>query len=246
MTQSFGRLLADGFALLRAEADLIVRVAAPFLFLPAFAAQLLTVPPPPLPPPPRDEARLTAWMEAVAQWMQTDGVWYIVADAVGLFGLLSLAFLLLDRARPDVGGAMRGAGGLYLRAALASVLAAIPVGAGMWLLILPGLYVQARLLPLLPVLVAERPVAAGRAILRSIALTRGIGWPILGAVVTLFLLQWVAVGPLAAMGEVVRGHENPVAMTLIAALTAAVQSAYALGLLLIAVPLYRRGTSRGI
>lgn len=46
MMLSLGRVLGDAWTILRREGDLVVRLAAPFVFLPAFAVQLLVAPPP--------------------------------------------------------------------------------------------------------------------------------------------------------------------------------------------------------
>ena len=248
MTPSLGRILLDTWALFRREADLIVSVAAPFVFLPALAVQLLADPLPPLPPAPRDQQVLQAWLDAVTSWGQGNAGWYVAADAISLFGLAALAVMLLDPARPDVGGALGGAARRFWRFALASVLVAIPVGAGMWLLILPGLYAQTRLIAAVPALAAEQPLGAGRSLARSIAITRGIGWPTLGAVVTLFLVQYLALSPLLSLDAWLRvpSHLNPFLLALIDAGLAAITSSYHVAILLIGVMLYRREARQGM
>ena len=142
MTLTFSRLLADAWSLFRRQADLILRIALPLVVFPAFAVQLLCDPLPPLPPAPRDQAMLEAWIGQVGLWGQANGIWYLLADAVGVFGLATIAVLLLDPDRPVVAGALRTAGRRFVPFALASVAVAVPVGLGMWFFVLPGLWVQ--------------------------------------------------------------------------------------------------------
>lgn len=240
------RLLADTWSLFRRDADLIVRVAAPFLFLPALAVQLLADPLPPLPAT-RDQPAIEAWLNTVGVWGQSNAGWYVLADAIGLFGLATSAMLLVDRARPDVRAALSRAARLFPRFILASFLVAIPVGLGLWLFVLPGLYAQARLIAVLPALAAEQPLGAGRSLARSVAITRGYGWALLGAVLTIFLLQWLALGLLAPVDGWLRApaHLNPFLLALVDAGLAAVAATYHVAILLLGVVAYRRLASTG-
>lgn len=235
------RLLADTWALLKSEADLIGRIAAPFVFLPAFAVRLLADPLPPLPST-REQAVIEAWFNSVTVWGQANAGWYLLADAVGVYGLATLALLLTDSAGPDVRAALGRAARLFPRFLLTSILIAIPVGLGMWLLILPGLYVRARLIAAAPALAAEQPLGAARSLARSVAVTRGAGWGTFGAVVVLFLLQWLAISPLAPLDAWLRepAHLNPIVLALVDAGLAAVSALHHVALLLLGVVAYRR------
>lgn len=248
MTLHFGRLLADAWALMRREGDLILRVAGPLIFLPAFAVQLLCDPLPAIPAAPRDEAAIARWIDAVTLWGQSNAGWYLLADAIGILGVATIVVLLTAPGRPNVGEALGIAGRHYGRFLLAAVLTAIPVGAGMWLFLLPGLYIQARLIAVQPVLAAEQPIGARASLLRSFRITRGAGWAILGAIVTLFLLQWMVLAPLAPADAWLRspGHENPFVLALVDAALAAAGTAYHVGLALLGVVLWRRLARQGI
>lgn len=155
MSPSFARLLADAWGIFRREADLILRVAGPLIFLPAFAVQLLCDPLPALPATPRDEGAMEIWLTAVTAWGQANAFWYLLADLVALVGLVTIALLLLAPERPSVGEALQIALRRLGRFLLANLLVAIPVGLGLWTIVLPGLYVQARLIATLPALAAE-------------------------------------------------------------------------------------------
>lgn len=247
MTLHFGRLLADVWAMFRREHDLIVRVVGPLIFFPALAVQLLCDPLPAIPAN-RDEAAIAAWVDAVTAWGRGNAGWYLLADAIAILGAATLAVLLAAPGRPSVGAAMNIAARRYGRFLLAAILIAIPVGAGMWLFLLPGLYVQARLIAVQPVLAAEQGLGARGSLVRSFRLTRGAGWAILGAVVTLFLLQWIVLAPLAPADAWLRvpGQENPFVLALVDAVLAAAGTAYRTGLVLLGVVVWRRVARHGI
>ncbi len=232
-------LLADARALWTRERALIVAVAAPFLFLPTFAIQLLT-PPPPRMPAERTQATIAAWFDSFTTWSGANGGWYLLAEAIALFGAAALTVLLLDRSRPTVAGALLRGVQLWPRFLLASVLAAIPVGLGMWL-ILPGLYFQARFVAGAAALVAE-PVSAAGALARSWRITGRAQLAIFAAVVLLLLVQWTALIPLAPLDDWLRtpAHLNPVVLALVDAAVAAVGALYRVAVLLVGLSAYRR------
>lgn len=234
-----GLLLGDLRALWSRERALIVTVGAPFLFLPALAIQLLT-PPPPLLPAERTQATLTVWLDALTAWGQTNAGWYLLADAVAVLGAAALTILLADTSRPTVAEALARAGRLWPRFVLASVLAAIPVGLGMWL-ILPGLLLQARFVAATATLAVE-PVSATTALARSWRLTGRASAGVFGGVAVLFAAQWIALIPLVPLDGWLRAptHLNPVVLALVDAGMATVAALYQAALVLLGVVAYRR------
>lgn len=247
MTLTFSRLLADAWSLFRRQGDLILRIALPLVVFPAFAVQLLCDPLPPLPPAPRDQPMLEAWIAQVGVWGQSNAIWYLLADAVGVFGLAAIAILLLDPDRPVVAGALRTAGARLVPFILASLLIAVPVGMGMWLFVLPGLWVQGRLSAVLPLLARAPGQRVIPAIRTSWRATRGAGFALAGAVVSVFLLQWLAVVPLLSADEWLRGagNDNPLVLSLVDAAIALLGGAYHLAVLMIGVAAYIRLARRG-
>lgn len=243
MTLTVSRVLADAWRLFRGEHDLIVRIAAPFVFLPAYAALLMTDPLPPLPDAPRDEAAIEAWLTLALEWARGNGWWYVAGDLIGMFGGAVLAILLLSPRRPTVGEAMRGAGTRLLPFVGAGLLTAVPVGLGIQLLVLPGLYAQARLSAAIPALAARPHLGVFAALRDSLHRTRGRGLALTGAIVALFLVQYVAVIPLLSADGWLReaGHENAAVLGLVDALIAAAGAAYHVALLLVGIVAYRRG-----
>ncbi|MBW6528825.1 hypothetical protein KZ813_18455 [Sphingomonas sp. RHCKR7] len=247
MSLTFAGLLSVAWRLFRRDRALVLRLAAVFVFLPAFAALLLCDPLPPLPPAPRDELMMRAWLAAVASWGQSNALFYLLADLLAAYGVAAVALLLLDPDRLTVGQALGQALARLWSFVLVSVAVAVPVGLGMWLLVLPGLYVQARLIAAVPALARHPALRAGPALRLSWRLTKGQDWAITGALVTLFLAQWVAVSPLLQADEALRapGSGDPVLLALVDALLAAVPVAYAVAVLLVGVVVYRVGASRG-
>jgi hypothetical protein len=247
MTIHFARLLADAWAAFRREANLILSIAGPFVFLPALAVQLLCDPMPPLPAEPGNEAAMEQWLNAVSIWGNGNAFWYVLADLVGMVGLAAIALLLLAPGKLTVGESLWIALRRLGRFVLLNLLVAIPVGLGLWVLVLPGLYLQARFIAALPVIAAEPRQSAARAIGRSWRMTAGASWAVLGAVVALFLAQWVAVSPLFPLDSWLRqpAHDNPFLIALVTMLLTAAGTIYNVALVLLGIVVYRRFASIG-
>lgn len=236
---TMGSLLADLRAMWSRERALIVALGAPFLFLPAFAVQLLTAPPPLLPSE-RTQATLAVWLDALTVWGRANVGWYLLAEGFAVLGAGALTILLADPARPTVAEALARAARLWPRFLLASVLAAIPVGLGMWL-ILPGLFLQARFVAA-PTALAVEPVSAAGALGRSWRMMGRASGAVFGGVAVLFAVQWVALMPLVPLDGWLRAptHLNPVVLALVDAGVAAVAAVYQSALVLLGVVAYRR------
>ncbi len=246
MTIGFAGLLSIVWRLFRRDAALVLPIVGAFVFLPSFAALLLCDPVPPLPPAPRDEVVMEAWMNAVTLWGQGNGVWFLLAEVVGTFGIAAVALFLLEPDRLTIGQSLGQAMVRLVAFTAATMAVAVPVALGLWMLVLPGLYLQARLIVAVPAMArhpALRPFAALRL---SWKMTKGLDRALTGALVALFLAQWLAVSPLLLADEALRsGVAQPLALALVDALIAAVGSAYALAVLLLGVVAYRVRASKG-
>lgn len=241
------RLVAAVWHLFRRERPLLLAIAGLLVFLPAWAVLLLCDPLPALPPSTRDPVAMGAWIDAVTAWGQANAVWYVLADAVAIFGTAAMALLLLDARRPTAGEALRRAAVRYWPFLGATMLVSLPVGAGMWLFVIPGLWAQARLIAAVPVLAHDPGAGVVEALRRSSSATRGRGLVLTAAVAILFMAQWLAVVPLASADDWLRapGHGNPAILALVDAGIAAAGAAYHVALLLLGVIAYRMGASRG-
>ncbi len=247
MTIDLGRTLRDAAALFGRDRDLLLRLAGPLFFLPVFALQLLVDAPPPMPASGAEEAATLAWLRAMGGWTRVNGGWYLLAHLLLYWGHASLFALYLDPARPDVGGALRRGARLMPRYAPAMLLVSIPVGLGLLMLILPGLYLMGRLLLTGPAIVAEQPSGPLRSVRRSLALTRGNGLALMGLAALSVLARWLLASPLLILDTTLRGAGavNPVAVALVDAGAALAIAATELGLALAAIEVYRRLASNG-
>jgi hypothetical protein len=232
-------VLADAWALFRRDRDWLLRVAGPFLFLPAFALALL-VPTAPvaLLSGGTSEAEALARAAKLADWMRAHGGWHLLANGMALFGAAALQSAYLDRHAPDVGAALGRAGGLLPRYLLAMLIVAVPTGAGLYLWVLPGLYVMGRTMLVGPVLVAERPVSALGAVVRSFALSRGRGLPLMALAATTVLGSLIVAQPFAALD--LAAERSVVAAVIEAAGMGAAAMLAGIAQVLIAVGAYRR------
>ncbi len=245
MKLDFATILTDAWGLFRRDRDLLLRIAAPFLFLPAFALALV-VPDPPMPDPAagNSEAQALVWADQVTAWAGANGGWYGLAYAISFFGTSLLYALYLDRrdGALDVGAAMKRSATLFPRYLLAMLLVSLPAGAGLLLYAIPGLYILGRTMLTGPALFAEAPLGPVAAIRRSLSLTRGSGLPLMGLAAFSYISGWLIGEPFMMVDRWMRanGQENPVVLAVVDAGAAAAAMAAGLAMALIAVSAYRR------
>ena len=243
MTIDVTTVLRDAWALFRRDRDVLLRLAGPFLFLPAYALVLL-VPAPPTPDANAadSQAATQAWLQSVGDWAGAHGGWFLLAYAIGYVGGAAILSLYLDRTRPDVGGALRRALTLAPRFLLAMLVVSFPAGLGLLLWVIPGLYVMGRTMLVAPALVAERPVAALAAIARGWALGRGSSLALMALSAITYVTGWLASTPFLALDGWLRegGGSGPVPLAIVDAGAAAVATASGLAGTLVALAAYRR------
>jgi hypothetical protein len=143
---------------------------------------------------------LSALVAAAASDGVTAGIfWAVIAFTVGVVGYFWVQAALVELVR-DVrdGRADRTIGETYravqprLPAVIAAgILAAIGIGIGFLLLVIPGLILLTIWSMLVPVIVLEGR-AAGEAFTRSRDVVRGHGWSVFGLIIITFLLVAIA------------------------------------------------------
>lgn len=241
MTIDLAAALADARRLWRRDRALLLRLAGPFLFLPAFASLLLLpeAATGPAATPEAAQAAMVAWLVANAHWIAA-------RLAIDLFGVAAVMTLYLDRGHATVGDAIGRAVRLFPAYLFAALLAWGLVLAGLLALIVPGLYIVGRMTMVGPAVVAERRVRPGEAIVRSIELTRGSGWLLLGVVAATLTAGYVVTLLLLRIEDaMIAAHAtNPVTVAILDAAAAAVATLATLARALIEVAIYRRLVGR--
>lgn len=152
----------DVGAALRGETRLLAAIAGVFFLLPTVLLGLVM---------PNMEA-VTSFAEMFAL-VRPHLHWLLLASLVQYVGQLAIMVLLLSRERPTVGAAIGEGFRLLPFYFLLTVCTNIAIGLGLLLLIVPGLWLLARLSASGPVLVAESARWPFPAIARSFALTKG-------------------------------------------------------------------------
>jgi hypothetical protein len=145
-----------------------------------------------------DEAAGDGWLSAL--------LWSLVAATIGVVGYFWVQAALVEtvrdvrdgRADRSIGEAYRAVQPRLPSAIIAGVLAAIGIGIGLILLIVPGLFLLTIWSMLIPVIVLEGR-SAGEAFGRSQEVVRGNGWNVFGLVIVTFLLVAIASGVIRAV-----------------------------------------------
>lgn len=245
MRINYSEWWSEVIALARANASILLALAGAFVFLPALVGSFFTQATEPLAQgatPAEAFARLTEYLSANA-------LPQLVLLLFSTLGQALLYAVLLDRSRPSVGDAFPLALRLFLPLLLVNILVNVIVGAGLLLLIVPGLYLVGRTLLSAPATIAERRGNPLGAIGRSWALTAGQGWRIFSFVILIFIVAFVVNiaigGTLGTAIGLLPGADDPTSIRnlLLAALTALFTTLiFVLGVL-INVALYRRLTT---
>ena len=162
---SIGALWRETFVAARAGMPLYLPVAAAFVLLPGVVIDLFG------PAMPKTPAGLTPNLILVG---------LALPSLIGLVAQAAIVRLAIDQRRGtarSVGEALLMALRLWPMLVITLLLVAVPIAAGMMLLVVPGIYVAARLVLAMPLVIdaAADPIAAVR---RSWTLSDGNGWRI--------------------------------------------------------------------
>lgn len=226
----------DLLGLLRANRALIAPIAGVFVFLPLLLLYAL-VPAPP-------EAAPADAVNALTAYWHTVWYWYLLEDAVAMIGSLAILRLVLARGGATVGEAIAGAFALLPTYLAAAIVAGAAIFAGFLLLVVPGLYVAGRLAPLPALIAGERLGNPLEAIRRTLKLTRGHGWAIVGLITLIVVPAWVTVALIHSLSGIlfvaVAGQQVGGLLAMI--VTAAAAALVSVLLVLLYAALYRRLT----
>jgi len=240
------------WATFKRDREVLLVLAGLFLFTPQLAMLLLVATPPDLPSLSFDPAgieQMRQWQDQVAAWASANGWMVILLVLLTLFGQLAILANYLGPTRHTVREALGDALRLLPRYILLSVITGLPVALGLQLLVLPGIFFQARLFLADAALVDGRPRNATGAFGRSFSLTRGHTLGLMGVVAAIFLAEIVLAAPFIALRQTLDAAptHNPVSEAIVESIIAALLACGMLASLMLRVTVYRRlSPSNGI
>jgi membrane-anchored glycerophosphoryl diester phosphodiesterase (GDPDase) len=187
-------------------------------------------------------------MEMITNYLYENRWTLVIVSTVGFVGNLALLILVLDTARPTVAGAIATAFRLLPVYFFASLLGGLIIFLGLAALIVPGMYLAARLTSVGPVLVEERRSAID-AIRRSFEISNGNGWAILGllliVILTFYVVRIVAVVVLGSAFLLLdKAGAGGIGAFLLLVLDAALSAAFATLLIVLIATIYRHLAAR--
>lgn len=235
-------VFTDAWGLFSRHREVVLTVAALFIFLPTLALLLLVPIAPPWPESSATEPEIQAAANLLAAWIVDNGSMFMAAGLLSLYGSLSITAFLIDPDSDDLRGALGRALGLMPRYVLAALLILLPASLGLFVLIVPGLYIMGRTMLIGPLLIADRPITATAAIMRSIKLTRGNGLMLAGLTGIGLIAGQFLPGPFQKLDVAMRAAraENPITITIVDSAAAALAAAVALATILVRIAVYRQ------
>lgn len=179
MAFSYSAVWDDTVRLLKANSSLLSAVAGAFIVLPALIIAYMFPPPAPA---------AGTFINDLNAYYVSNAPWLLAAGVLEMMGVVVIQLLLFDRqSRLTVGGAISAALALLPAYVGANILAALMIGFGSMLLILPGVYLFGRLAPLAAVFAAEGRRGPIDALRRTFDVTRGHGWVVVGLIILVAL-----------------------------------------------------------
>ena len=202
MPFSYDRAWQDVMAMFRSDWALLVTLAGVFIFFPALVLFLYA----PMPEA-KPESSAETSLQLVYAYYQANMLWFVLVNAIGAFGQAVILALLLDRTRPTVGEALAGAGVLFPGFFVVQLIINFATGAGLMLLVIPGLYLLGRFEVVGPLLIERRMANPLRAIVDGWRMTEKRGWRITGLVLLVVIVGWIvtsaATSALTVLGTMV-------------------------------------------
>lgn len=234
MAFSYDDVWKDTVRLTRAHAPLLIAIAGVFIFLPTLIFTVML----PVPEPQTQNAE--RMFRIFMDYYREAAPWFF---AIGLINMVGCAAMLrLVFARDTTVGAALVFGVTLLPAWFAmQIVMTVMLLAGLLLLIVPGLYLMGRLAPVSAVLVAEGRRNPFTVIGRSLELTRGHGWAILGLVLVIAVVGSIVTGVTGqVLGSVFfLALSRDIAIVLRAMVESALSAAFATLLVMLYAAIYR-------
>jgi hypothetical protein len=190
MTFSYSAVWEDTVRMLRSHSSLIAAIAGVFIFLPTLLTGHFL---------PWPEAEADQMLAEFGRYMSTNIHWLLLARLVEMVGTIAILLLIFGGTQTTVGAAIGRAVALLPFYFAASLISGLMISVGLFLLLIPGLYLLGRLAVVGVVVVAEARRNPIDAIRRSFELTRGRGWVVLGLVLIVVIAGVICIGALTAV-----------------------------------------------
>jgi Membrane domain of glycerophosphoryl diester phosphodiesterase/Uncharacterised protein family (UPF0259) len=171
--------------LYRAHDQVILALAGVFLFLPGLAANLF------LDEPQLQATTIEAFARAINTWVLANWKPLVLEALVSAFGSAVLYRYCLSKASVTAQQAIVEAIPLLPIVLVASLVTSLAIMSGLYLFVLPGVYLCGRLLLASPIIIAESETNIFSAIARSIKLTRGVGWRLVGMLALMVMMIFI-------------------------------------------------------
>ncbi len=235
MKFSYEAAWADIVALWRAHGEFLAILAGLFLMIPDFTRNLFI-------PVPEITGFDRANLDILQAYFEENGIRLFLLGLPPLVGSATILSLMVDVRRPTVGQAL----GLSLRLLpgifVLNLLMQIAILGGMFLFIIPGVYLIGRFAAASSWQMAHRAINPFTALARSFDLTRGSGWSIAGLVLIFGLTGAIAVRAVEAVLGIAISFVIPtMSIAAVSAFLSSIASAiYDLALLMLGAAIYRQ------
>lgn len=235
MKFSYDRAWADIVAMARAHVEILLVLAGVFLLLPDFARAIFV-------PSPKIESFDWAAIETLNIYFRENGLALFLLGLPTLLGSAAILSMLLDPRKPTVGAALKVALVMLPSLVVLSWLTQFAILGGLFLLIVPGIYLLGRLAVAQAAAMAERQMNPLKAIARSFELTRGNGWRVAGISLLFAIVAAITARAIGAIIGIILSLIVPsAALVQVTALLSATLGAVTLLLmLLLAAAIYRQ------
>jgi hypothetical protein len=174
----------DAVALLRANLETVLPILGIFILLPTVLMGYAV----PQPEIVQGQSGDAAWAQLSAM-ISDYAPWILLSMVMGIIGNLAIYALVLNPTRPTVGQALTIALMFFIPMFLAVLISGLVIGIGMFLLLVPGVYLWVKFSLIGPAIVSENIKNPISALSRSWALTKGNSLNIFA-----FLLILIVVG----------------------------------------------------
>ena len=225
----------DAGRMLRANAGVLSAVAGVFLLLPATLIARFA------PQPPRTDG-FELYAEALRDYFANSWAAQLAAAAASAIGVIAIYLLLIETPRLTVAAALRRALVLVPGYFAVSMIVVFAAGFGFLFLIVPGLYLLARLVCAGPVVATESPNAPLTALQRAWTLSRGRAWSILlmlaGVYLVASILSVAVQDGVGALLLLTAGRSG-VVLTVLSLLQGLVSAAFGTVLTVVIAAIYR-------